>query len=55
MPNKTIELKIYAKNTNAEILSSMLNLLSGILKTSSLEIVDKKLTDPSLVYSIVQS
>ena len=55
MPNKTIKLKIYAKNTNAEILSEMLILLSGIVKSEETEITDKKLFDPSLVYSVVKS
>ncbi len=55
MPNKTIKLKIYAKNKNAEILHSCIDLLSGIVKSEETEIVDKKLTDPNLVYSIVKS
>lgn len=55
MPNKTIKLKVYAKNTNAEILSEMLTLLSGIVKSEETEIIDKKLSDPNLVYSVVKS
>lgn len=55
MPNKTIKLKIYAKNKNAEILSSCLDLLSGIVKSEETEIIDKKLSDPNLVYSIIKS
>lgn len=55
MPNKTIKLKVYAKNTNAEILTDMLPLLSGIVKSEETEIIDKKLSDPNLVYSVVKS
>jgi valyl-tRNA synthetase len=55
MPNKTIKLKIYAKNKNAEILSSSLDLISGIVKSEDSEMIDKKIQDPNLVYSVVKS
>ncbi len=55
MPNKTIKLKIYAKNTNAEILSEVLDLISGIVKSEETEIIEKKLTDPNLVYSVIKA
>ena len=55
MPNKSINLKIYAKNKNAELLSELLDLIGGIVKSDHTEIVDKKLTDPHLVYSVVKS
>ncbi|MCD5375446.1 valine--tRNA ligase [Candidatus Gracilibacteria bacterium] len=55
MPNKTIKLKIYAKNKNAEILESCLDLLAGIVKSEETEIIDKKLSDPNLVYSVIKS
>ncbi len=55
MPNKTIKLKIYAKNKNAEILNSCLDLLAGIVKSDETEIIEKKLSDPNLVYSVVKS
>lgn len=55
MPNKTIKLKIYAKNKNAEILNSSIDLLSWIVKSEETEIIDKKLSDPNLVYSVVKS
>lgn len=55
MPNKTIKLKIYAKNKNAEILESCLDLLAWIVKSEETEIIDKKLSDPNLVYSIIKS
>ncbi len=55
MPNKTIKLKIYAKNSNSEVLTEMIDLLSGILKSDETEIIDKKLTDPNLVYSVIKA
>jgi len=55
MPNKTIKLKIYAKNTNAEILKECSELIGGIVKSDETEIIDKKLSDPNLVYSVVKS
>ena len=55
MPNKTIKLKIYAKNKNAEILNEVLPLIWGILKSEETEVIDKKLNDPNLVYSVVKS
>ena len=54
MPNKTIKLKIYAKNANAELLSGLLELIWGIVKSDETEIIDKKLSDPQLVYSVVK-
>lgn len=55
MPNKTIKLKIYAKNQNAEILTEVLPLINGIVKSEESEIIDKKLTDPNLVYSVIRA
>ena len=55
MPNKSIKLKIYAKNGNAEILEQVLPLINGIVKSDETEIIDKKLTDPHLVYSVVRT
>jgi len=55
MPNKTIKLKIYAKGANAEILSNSLSLISGIVKSEETEIIEKKIQDPNLVYSVVKS
>ncbi len=55
MPNKTIKLKIYAKNKNAEILSEVLDVISGIVKSDETSIVEKKLTDPHLVYSVIKA
>ena len=55
MPNKSIKLKIYAKNGNAETIEEMLPLINGILKSDETEIIDKKLTDPHLVYSVIRT
>ena len=55
MPNKAIKLKIYAKNTNAELLSGLVDLIGWIVKSDETQIIDKKLTDPHLVYSVVKS
>jgi len=55
MPNKTIKLKIYAKNKNAEILGEALDLIAGIVKSEETEIIDKKLQDQNLVYSVIKS
>ena len=55
MPNKTIKLKIYAKNKNAEMFSEVLDLIAGIVKSEETEIIDKKLQDPNLVYSVIKS
>ena len=55
MPNKTIELKIYAKNKNAEILRSCIDVISGIVKSENTKLIDKKISDPSYVYSVVRS
>jgi valyl-tRNA synthetase len=55
MPNKTIWLQIYAKSTNAELLKAMLPLIAGIVKADSIAIIDKKVSDPNLVYSVIKS
>lgn len=55
MPNKTIKLKIYAKNKNAQILTDALDLISGIVKSEETHMVEKKIQDPNLVYSVVKS
>ena len=55
MPDKTIKLKIYAKNSNAETISEFLPLISGIVKSEESEIIDKKLQDAQLVYSVIKS
>ncbi len=42
LPNKTIGLKIYAKQKNKEILSEVLDLIAWIVKADSFELVEKK-------------
>jgi len=54
MPNKTVWVKIYAKNKNAEFLQWVLNIIWGIVKADSIEIVSKKETDIDLAYGIVK-
>ncbi len=54
MPDKTIKLKIYAKGKNAEILESILDIIWWIVRSEDTEIIDKKLADPNLVYSVVR-
>jgi len=54
MPNKTVWIKIYAKNKNAEFLEWVLNIIWWIVKADSIEIVSKKETDIDLAYGIVK-
>ncbi|MCD5380441.1 class I tRNA ligase family protein, partial [Candidatus Gracilibacteria bacterium] len=54
MPNKTVGVKIYAKNKNAEFLSGVLDLIGGIVKAETIELVDKKETDINLAYAVVK-
>ena len=55
MPNKTIKLKIYAKWKNADTLNEVIDLIGGIVKSEETIIIDKKLSDPNLVYSVIKS
>jgi valyl-tRNA synthetase len=55
MPNKTIWLKIYAKNKNADILWEVSNLISWIVKAEELELVSKKPTDDNLAFWIIKA
>ncbi len=54
MPNKTIWVKIYAKNKNAEFLESVLDLIGWIVKADSIELVSKKETDINLAYAVIK-
>jgi len=54
MPNKTIWVKIYAKNKNAEFLSSVIDLIWWIVKAETIEIVNKKETDINLAYWVIK-
>ena len=55
MPNKTINVQIYAKNKNAEILTEVLNLIWWIVKAEQIELIDKKSNDNNLVYWIIKA
>ena len=55
MPNKTIGLKIYAKNKNAEILEEVADLISWIVKADDFELVSKKPTDDNLAFWIIKA
>lgn len=55
MPNKTIGLKIYAKNKNAEILKPMMNIIAGMVKSDEYELVEIKPMNPDLAYSVIKS
>jgi len=55
MPNKTIWLKLYAKNKNADILSEVLDLIAWIVKADDYEIVNKKPADTDLAFWIIKT
>ncbi len=55
MPNKTIGLKIYAKNKNAEIITEVLDLIAWIVKSDNYELVDKKPEDSNLAFWIIKA
>jgi valyl-tRNA synthetase len=50
MPNKTIGLQIYAKNKNAEVISEVIEVIAGIVKADSFELVESKPSDVNLAY-----
>ena len=54
MPNKTIWVKIYAKNKNAEFISTVIDLIWWIVKAETIELVDKKETDINLAYGVIK-
>jgi valyl-tRNA synthetase len=54
LPSKTIWVKIYAKNKNAEFLGWVLDLIGWIVKADSIELVDKKENDLNLAYAIIK-
>ena len=54
MPNKTVWVIIYAKNKNAEFLTTVLDLIWWIVKAEPIELVDKKENDISLAYWIIK-
>lgn len=55
MPNKTIKLKIFAKARDAEVIMQSSDLLSGMLKSEETQLIEKRLSDPNLVYSALKS
>ena len=54
-PSKTIKVQIFAKNKNAEVLESFLPIISWMVKSEDTQIISKKLTDQTLVYSVIRS
>ncbi len=54
-PNKKVWIKIYAKNKNADFLTKVLELIGGIVKAETIELIDKKQHDVNLVYGIIKS
>ena len=55
MPNKSIWVKIYAKNKNADILNEVSNLISWIVKADDFEIISKKPLDDNLAFWIIKA
>lgn len=55
MPNKTISLKIYAKNKNAEIIWEVLDLIAGIVKADDYELVEKKPEWENFVFGVIKA
>ena len=54
LPNKTVWVKIYAKNKNAEFLEWVLDLIGWIVKAETIELVDKKENDINLAYWVIK-
>ena len=54
-PNKSIWLKIYALNKNAQILSEAIDIIAWIVKADSCEIINKKPEDNTLAYWIIKN
>ncbi len=55
LPNKTIGLKIYAKQKNKEILSEVLELIAWIVKADSFELVEKKLDGDNYAFWVIKA
>ena len=55
MPNKTIKLKIYAKNTNADLLNINKQIISGIVKSEETEIVEQKPSDDNYSFWVIKA
>lgn len=54
LPNKTVWVKIYAKNKNADFLLGVLDLIAWVVKADSIELVDKKENDINLAYAVIK-
>jgi len=54
LPSKTVWVKIYAKNKNAEFLWGVLDLIGWIVKAETIELVDKKENDINLAYWVIK-
>ena len=55
MPNKTIWLQIYAKNKNAEVVTSALDIIWWIVKAEEIELVSKKPSDINLAFWVIKA
>lgn len=55
MPNKTIGLKIYAKNKNADIINQVLPMIAWIVKADEYEMIDKKIDDETYAYGVIKA
>lgn len=55
MPNKTIGLQIYAKNKNAEVIWEVIEVIAGIVKADSFELVESKPNDDNLAYWVIKA
>jgi valyl-tRNA synthetase len=54
LPSKTVWVKIYAKNKNADFLDWVLNLIAWIVKADTIELVDKKENNINLAYAVIK-
>ena len=55
MPNKTIDLQIYAKNKNAEIVEQNLDIIKWIVKANDIKLIERKNNDNNLAFWIIKS
>lgn len=55
MPNKTIGLKIYAKNKNAQLIWEVIDLIAWIVKADEYELIDVKPTNDNYVYGVIKA
>ncbi len=55
LPNKTIWIKIYAKAKNAEVISEVIDLIAGIVKSDDYTLVTKRPDDANLAYWVIKA